>query len=728
MESLRFALAAPAVLLLPGLALAPSAAARRRLGPGLTLVWALGAAPALWALLFLWSAPFGPIWGSRFCLIVLAACVAAIVLRFRPADGRGSRAEGGVLGLRVPRLRLSALPVFVAAVAILAIAIHLRFADAAGLVAAPWVDGYHHTVITQLFVEQAGLPRDYHPYLAADGFDYHFGFHAQAAVLTWLSGAEPRLVVLWLGQLLCAIAPLGLLLLGRQLGMGLRGGLVAQALASAWLWFPPYYLSWGRYTQLCGLVVWPAALWAWQAALRPSRPRRSLGPAEADRPPGAGIGSDPVLRLPSAAGRGTDGAGRHWDGVVAAVLAAGLLLTHYRVLAFFAIAASICATGLLMRRGRRMFRVLWPAAGAGLLVAPWLARGFGARLAEWVGSGRGQAPAPPSAPVAFDFPEWVLIQHDGGFWLRLALVGLALALLNGRRGAWALLGWLVAAACATWPGLLGAGQSWALPPFALAISLWMPISLGVGLLVEGVAPLFAARTGTRAWTLVVSSLGLALAWLLRSRPLEVWIDPLALCAGAGALRLLTRRGEGSRGRRQGLRPRWGVIAFPLGLALVGMGTMPPVRNDETVILRAAELPAAAWIRDHTPPDARFFVRQVLWNQGAYRGIDGGYWLPLTAGRRTTVPPAVYALRDPALVRELEERAQILARGDGLSDAQVLALLDAAGAAWVYVGPDDGEVRGRLSAQRLARVPGLVERYADGSVSIFQRQDGAFGPP
>lgn len=103
--------------------------------------------------------------------------------------------------------------------------------------------------------------------VTADRFDYHYGFHAVCAAISWVSGVEPRRSVLWTGQLLIALTPLALLLLARLVGLGGFGALVAAAMPAACLWFPAYYLSWGRYTQLTGLLLMPAALWSLRRAL-----------------------------------------------------------------------------------------------------------------------------------------------------------------------------------------------------------------------------------------------------------------------------------------------------------------------------------------------------------------------------------------------------------------------------------------------------------------------------
>jgi len=679
-DALRFGLAAALVLLVPGAVLAVAAGGARRLSRAEALAWCLGASPALWSLAFLWTRVAGLDWGR-------AACLAALGSGCLYLCWRGFRRRSGRRRALVTRRNLATA----AALTIVLAALVLRLRDARGLAAAPWVDGYHHTVITQLFLEQGGLPRDYRPYVAADRFDYHFGFHALCASICWTSGLEPRRVVLWTGQLLAALAPLTVLLLARLLGLGSGAALCAAALPAAWLWFPAYYLSWGRYTQLTGLLLLPAALWSLRQALHAADSR-------------AGIGWRRVLA----------------PGATAALLAAGLLLTHYRVTLLFLVAAPFAAwTGSWRGTGKRLASASVLGVLAIAAMAPWLRMGLGVALTAFVHPAAGPASA-ASGEVAQAAPGWILTQHGGGFWLRLALLGLAWASFARRRGAWALVAWTVLALLLTRPAAWGQSRAWAMPPFALAISLWLAVAIGCGWLAEGMAGLDWHAPRVRRWAVLLLAAFVGVAWLGRGADLADAPESLAAVVAA-ALGLGLLAGQPGR-RRPGTSATQGpLIAAALALTLVGAWTMPEVLNEGTVILRPQELPAAAWIRDHCPGDARFFINQAAWNQGAYRGVDGGYWLPLTAGRAVSLPAAVYALHDLAMVHAVQARAERLAAADRLTDAELQDLLDEAKAGWIYLGPGSkAPARGMLTAERLDRVAGLSLRYDRDGVRIYER--------
>lgn len=682
MDALRFGLAAALVLVVPGALLGAWVGIHRRLNVPEGLGWCLGASPALWALVFLWSQPLGVSWNRQACVVLVAGAAGLQLWRMARAEPGASRRRRRTRGHAKAASALLLLTVLVAVI--------LRFRDARGLVATPWVDGFHHTVIVQLFLEQGGLPHDYRPYVAADRFDYHFGFHAICAAVSWIADVEPRRSVLWMGQLLASLAPFSVLLLARSLGLGRFGALIAAILPAVWLWFPAYFLSWGRYTQLCGLLLLPTLLWTLRWAL-------AGAPEERGR-----------LRLPRS--------------VTAAVLAGGLVLTHYRVTVFFALAACLLAFPL---RGmnRRLARLGTIGALALVVVSPWLRRSLGPALVGFMGMA---APAggTEAAGAAQAAPAWILTQHHGGFWLRLAALGLLWAVLVGRRGAWAILAWSAGALILTRAEIWGPARAWALPVFAVAISWWLVIAVGCGWLAELAASLIERLDATAAWAAVLLASFLVVAWLGRDADWNAQAEGVvAMVAAAAGLALLSRRPPPTQGSTHP-RGRW-RSGFALTLLAIGAAKMPGVRNETTVILRPVELAAADWIRANTSPDARFFINQTAWNQGAFRGVDGGYWLPLTAGRSTSLPPAVYALHDAVTVRAVQARAARLTRPEPLTDREIEGLLDGAAADWVYVGPGSAALeRGMLQADRFDRMAGLRLRYRRDGVSVYQRFEAA----
>lgn len=627
------------VLFAPGLALA-------RLF-GLAGSWsergavALGLSIAAWPLAFLWTSPLGPVWGRVVVVALLAVCVAVALL---PADlGRARRRGAG--WIRAPE---GGWPLAVALGLIVAIALGLRVVQARDVVLPLWVDGYHHSVVTELFLDSGGLPRTLRPYMPVDRFFYHFGFHALASAVAWTAGVAAPDAVLWTGQVLSGLAPLTMFALAAAL-VRRPGALAAAAVPASLYWFPMYFLTWSRYTQLAGLVLLPVA---WLLVARAAR-----------RP-------------------------RFVTVFAAAFAAAGLSLVHYRVMAFYVLGVTVMVSWLaLERRGWRPVAAVGAVAVVSLVLAgPWLAGSFAGGVADLRAAGAQLPAAEESTLTWYDaqsgataVPQWLFTQRMNPWLLALGAMGLAVGLLRRRAAAGAVVAVTALAFAVADPVALGLPATWLLPPFAVAISLFVPVGLGVAYLVDAGADLAAADglhrrrvDGAVAVAVVVAVLAGALDW-----------------GGVG------------RGR-----------AAPAPVDVI---------NPVTRIAGAADVAAAEWIRGHTPPDARFLVTVGHWHLGTYRGLDGGYWLPLLADRLTTMPGALYSFGPPAEVRRITAFAVEAAKGDSLTPEELSALMDRGHADYVYLGPLGQGLGGGLTLDRLRRQPDLVEVHAAGGAHVFKRR-------
>ena len=141
----------------------------------------------------------------------------------------------------------------------LAVALAWRFWQARDLVLPNWVDSQHHVLIIRKMIEFGGLPSTLEPYLPGP-FYYHFGFHALGALFSVLSGLDPAASVLMLGQVISASVGLAVYALAKQLSKDWRIGLLAALFVTFATKMPGYYLSWGRYTLLIGVMILPVAI------------------------------------------------------------------------------------------------------------------------------------------------------------------------------------------------------------------------------------------------------------------------------------------------------------------------------------------------------------------------------------------------------------------------------------------------------------------------------------
>ena len=228
------------------------------------------------------------------------------------------------------------------------------------------LDAYHHTLISEMFVESGGIPSDYLPYAPLASFTYHFGFHSLVATVGWLAGhtgASDMLTLMPLaGQIADTLPVLALTLFGWK-GLGNRwAGLAAGALAGVVSVFPAFYVNWSRYTQGLGLALLPVAWVLLLEALGRPVAAGSTGPTGSVTWRSAGQQSGPYM--------------------LAVIGTVGLALTHYRIVIVYAVFAALYLAWRLfasIRARQRMADALTPiwralvvAVLSLLALLPWL--------------------------------------------------------------------------------------------------------------------------------------------------------------------------------------------------------------------------------------------------------------------------------------------------------------------------------------------------------------------
>ncbi len=324
------ALAIGALFILPGLAILRFLWVDASLRPAERLALAVGLSIALPPLLLGAAYVVGLPW-SRWttCAYALAALLAVAW----PAQGQSWR---GRLRPRPWSLSWHALILG----GLLLVGLLIRLYIVRDLPVALWADSYHHTMITQLMLENNGLFSSWEPYVPLKTLTYHYGFHANNAFFAWLTGISAAQSVIIVGQLANAATMLMAYLLTTRLGGSRAAGLWAVALTGFFNTMPAYYVNWGRYTQLMGQVLLPVTLVCWMAALEHPRISRRLI-------------------------------------ALATVASTGLMLIHYLVGLFAAVFMILYIIVLLARRptwaSLRQIVAVSAAVGliAGLLLLPW---------------------------------------------------------------------------------------------------------------------------------------------------------------------------------------------------------------------------------------------------------------------------------------------------------------------------------------------------------------------
>ena len=535
--------------------------------------------------------------------------------------------QKGFVGLRRQGLSRE-LAIQLSSAALLGLLVALRFLQIRDVNLPLWVDSVHHTMITQLIRDIGRLPQTYRPFMPVDNFIYHFGFHSVAATIGWLTGAASQEIVLVLGQVLNVLCATSAYLLATRVCRSHLAGIFTFVLVAFISAMPAYYVSWGRYTQLTGMVILPVAMIAF-------------------------------MRVPESR--------EHcWrDVILAALLAAGLFLIHYRVTIFY---ASFCLVYTAIWAWGKRSNSEWLVRGlksilatlgcATVFVSPWVYRLGVGFIFPW-----GTFTSRLAGEAGYsDMPWGLLWSGNNRLLLLMAAGGLLLAIWQKKRDLIVMGLWVLITFVLLNPTLWGGTSTWLVTNASLVISLYLPVGALAGYLLASVVEKVSDRV--------------PLEWK------SVW-----RCALACVLALVSVWGA------------WSSVN---------------VVNPVTVLVNDADMIAYDWIKAEIPEDAVFLVNARPWQLGMYMGTDGGWWIPLLTGRDTTMPPVLYTMGSPDYVEHVSRIADLTQRV-ALDDATMLDLLRKAGVTHVYIGAKGGPItpRSLLFSPHYRRV------YSSGEVWIFE---------
>jgi len=636
--------------LLPGLALLRLLWPAAGLAPAARLALAVPLSAALPPVLLLLFETLGLPWGAvatwGYLLVSLAICCGlwaadSGVLGRQAGAGRGARVApepaGGLAGLALLGVCVAGLLA--------------RLYVVRELPAGLFGDSYHHTLIAQLLVDNRGLFRSWEPYAPLTSFTYHFGFHANAAFIHWLTGAPVTTSVVWAGQVLnAAAAPAAFALVVVALRGSPWAGVWAAVVTAFVLTIPAYYVVWGRYTQLTGQVVLVAVVVCWARLADRSLQLANSG-AEESR-----------LSLRSALADLRAG----WRPILlTGLVTAAMLLTHYLVTVFAALfVASYLLAGALARRSWRAIGRLalagGLAAGLALLVAaPWLLNlTSGMLVRNAAGFTNGEVDA--ARVASYTALPLVTPLYAKGYVLLAALAGLLVAVWRREwrvalPALWAAL--LVLCVVPQVVGLPGAG---AIDHLTGLSALYLPLAPLAGYALAALQAAFSnleARFTAGGSRSVESDAGGERRVV--DEPQRTTLGGRrSISAASAALRSL-------------------VLAGAL-LAVTAWGTswQNGLIDGSTQLVSRADVAAMEWIREQTPPDARFLVNAFPAYGGTLvAGNDAGWWLPLLAGRQSTLPPLTYGSERGPYDRYEWEVGLLYQelRGRRLTDARPVAL-------------------------------------------------------
>ncbi|MHB8775656.1 MAG: hypothetical protein ACYC6U_11195 [Bellilinea sp.] len=482
-------------------------------------------------------------------------------------------------------------------------------------------DSYHHTLFTQMIMDQGMLPQNYGADSPVITFTYHFGFHASAAFLGWVSAIPARLLLLVYGYILVILCSAAVGMAAEKMIGTKIAGFTATILTASFFVFPAFMLLWGRYTQLTGLTlmtIFLAVFWLWIKD---------------------GFTKAGILEL--------------------GVLAAGIGLTHYRIVTLTAIAAIVMT---LVSIPGNEFKQVWKKAIIRGMLLIWVAA---AGLAPWLfhiwkvyQTGYPVITAPPAE-------TYFSLQRLGQEILNypLNLVGLILL------GASLLAGWLMRSR------------------IVMAMTLWSVISLIPS------RYLMLLDTVSVVISLFVPA-AIVIAWGLQAivNSLDKIILPKAVKLGLAPLLLFLLAMNGIRT----------TLAYPVTL---------------DGYLRPLDLKAFAYITEQLPADAKFMVNlyRFPFSDILMVGSDGGYWIPLLTNRQTVVPPMTFTNERVASPDYADKLRQMEQLNDQLTSDEGLELLAKENIGYIYIG----ERGGQIDPAPLFASPHFRLVYDDRPVLIFK---------
>ena len=136
--------------------------------------------------------------------------------------------------------------------------------------------------------------------------------------------------------------------------------------------------------------------------------------------------------------------------------------------------------------------------------------------------------------------------------------------------------------------------------------------------------------------------------------------------------------------------------------------------------------AADWIKNNLPEDASFLINSMpAFSNSLVVGNDGGWWLPLSAGRRVNVPPITYFAERGPRPDYIEWVNQLTANvlQKGINDPAVLQELQNRNISYIYLGQQQGRVNNagpRLEPDELLSSGNFTPVYHQDRVWIFKR--------
>ena len=404
------------MLCLPGWLLLEFSGLRKRFDVGEQTALSIGISLGLIPVIMLWTTILNIKWtgncvlfiaGVLFALLFVRLIYIRITLRKTTNYNSGSNEQhpthqnGSKHHLAIP---LTLILIFLGTLSV-------RMIMVRDLATPAWVDSVHHALITRMILSIGSYPTSYSPYMDINPTDYHPGFHCIVAVFTWLTNLSVDKSLLILGQVLNALAIFSVYLFTKTLTQSYVAGLFAAIITGFLTPMPAYYTSWGRYTELTGLLILPAAF--------------------------------AIIKLLM---DGETSKKIYWIFFLSAITSAGLFLVHYRVIVFLGcLILSYYLIYVLIKNGqpgssktRVLLLTIVMVFLAILLIFPWFSQTIISTVLPFIRIFG-------TSSVAFfqDFSWSYITAALGKYTLVSAGLGLVWGMIEQKRFAYLLIVWII---------------------------------------------------------------------------------------------------------------------------------------------------------------------------------------------------------------------------------------------------------------------------------------------
>ena len=164
---------------------------------------------------------------------------------------------------------------------------------------------------------------------------------------------------------------------------------------------------------------------------------------------------------------------------------------------------------------------------------------------------------------------------------------------------------------------------------------------------------------------------------------------------------------------------WGGKMAVAGIIVFAVIKMVTIADPDSVYVRANDLRAMEWIRTHTDTSAKFLINPAIfgWSPTAVTGNDAGYWLPLLAGRQTTILPMVVTTErvNASTLAVMSELSQMATS----PNSSTLSTLKREEVSHVFIG----ERGGPIPVSLLENTDCVAEVWRRGRTRVFQLDYG-----